>query len=178
MDANTITAICATGIAVASLAVSVTETTASRRHNRQSVRPLLQFEYRRLDGGETGVRLSNHGLGPAIVTGTTLTLDGAVLGPWEEPELSLLRRPLPIRPRVRALSEGKILPAGFSDFLLYLPDYRAEADAWFWDLIRRRMRIEVRYESLYGRDEQRAVSALPYSGEKPRPSAPAGPREQ
>lgn len=172
MDANTITAVCATGIAVASLAVSVTEARASRRHNRQSVRPLLQFEFERQSDEATGIRLANHGLGPAVVTGTRATLDGELLGTWEEPAVNRLRANLPVRPRVMTLRDGKVVPAGFVRFLLYLPQYRDEADVWFWHLIRHRLTIEIRYESLYGRDEQRIQSLPRRSGVVPRRDGP------
>jgi hypothetical protein len=43
MDASVIVAICATVIAVVSLAVSVYEAQATRRHNRISVRPFLEL---------------------------------------------------------------------------------------------------------------------------------------
>lgn len=43
MDASVIVAICATVIAVVSLAVSVYEARATRRHNRISVRPFLEL---------------------------------------------------------------------------------------------------------------------------------------
>lgn len=43
MDAETVVAVCAVVIAVASLAVSFYEARAARQHNRHSVRPLLQL---------------------------------------------------------------------------------------------------------------------------------------
>jgi hypothetical protein len=38
-----------------------------RRHNRQSIRPLLGFDCISNVGGVTGIRLRNNGLGPAII---------------------------------------------------------------------------------------------------------------
>jgi hypothetical protein len=43
MNASTVVAVCATVIAVVSLVVSVYEVAATRRHNRLSVRPLLEL---------------------------------------------------------------------------------------------------------------------------------------
>ncbi len=43
MNPNTVTAICAILIAVASLGVSIFQARAMRQHNRQSVRPVLQL---------------------------------------------------------------------------------------------------------------------------------------
>jgi hypothetical protein len=62
MDASTVVAICATVIAVASLAVSVYQARATRRHNQLSVRPLLELlrcrlgvelRYQSVYGGQT-----------------------------------------------------------------------------------------------------------------------------
>ncbi|MEH0938235.1 hypothetical protein [Micromonospora psammae] len=118
------------------------------------------------------MRLSNHGLGPAVVTGTTVTLDGEHLGTWEEFAVDRISASLPIRPRVLTLRDRKVLPAGFHDFLFHLPEYRPEADAWFWHLIRHRLQIEVRYESLYGRDQQRIMSLRRRDGPIPREPGP------
>lgn len=65
MNANTVIAICATVIAVASLVVSVSEARAARTHNRLSVQPLLELTTRFPVGGTAGLRLSNSGLGPS-----------------------------------------------------------------------------------------------------------------
>ena len=76
--------------------------------------------------------------------------------------MNALRDQLPTRPRARTLSTGRSIPAGFEELLLYVDAYDYEADVWFWDLIRRRLRIEVRYDSLYGGEAYRAMSELPY----------------
>ncbi|MEU6203200.1 hypothetical protein ABZ814_06380 [Micromonospora musae] len=176
MDANTITAVCATGIAVASLAVSITEARASRHHNRQSVRPVLQFELVWQPGGDTGVRLSNHGLGPAVVTRTAVTLDGEPLGAWEEGAVNRINAVLPTRPRVLTLRDQRVLPVGFHDFLFHLPNYQPDSDHWFWHLLRHRLQIEVWYESLYGRDPRQIRSLRHRDGPiPPRPGSESEP---
>ena len=79
MDASVVVAVCATVIAVLSLAVSVYEARATRRHNRISVRPFLELQVALQQGSKAGLRLINAGLGPAAITGTVLTLDGEQL---------------------------------------------------------------------------------------------------
>lgn len=63
MDANTITAISATIVAMAALAVSITESKSAREHNRLSVRPLLQLYRTRQFDRPAGIVLYNQGTG-------------------------------------------------------------------------------------------------------------------
>ena len=57
MDASVVVAICATVIAVVSLAVSVYEARATRRHNRISVRPFLELRVGLSQGRRAGLQL-------------------------------------------------------------------------------------------------------------------------
>ncbi|GAA3229672.1 hypothetical protein [Actinocorallia longicatena] len=174
MDADTITAISATVIAVASLVVSIRQSGAARRHNRQSVRPHLQFQFKRNSAAVTGLHLANHGLGPAVIISSALTVDGRPLGPWTERNVNGLRDGLPRRPSAVTFHEagGTILPVGYAEFLLGVRGYRPEEDAWFWELIRGRIALEIRYQSLYG-DETYTVSVVPTSPPVPRGLEPA-----
>ncbi|WP_426512000.1 hypothetical protein ACPPVO_16050 [Dactylosporangium sp. McL0621] len=162
MDANTVTAICATGIAVASLAVSISQTRAVQEHNRRSVRPFLQFEYQIVASGQSGMRLRNVGLGPAIVTATSVTLDGKHIGAWDEVTVNELRRPLRRRPYALTFHAGWALAAGYNELFMALDDYERSRDEWFWELLRRRLVVEVRYESLYGGEQFSTRSDNPY----------------
>jgi hypothetical protein len=162
VDANTVTAICATGIAVASLAVSISQTRAVQKHNRRSVRPFLQFEYQIVPSGHAGMRLRNVGLGPAIVTATSVTLDGKPIGLWDEVSVNELRRSLPCRPWALTFHAGWALAAGYNELLMSLDNYERSRDEWFWELLRRRLVVEVRYESLYGGEQFSTRSDNPY----------------
>lgn len=84
MDESTLVAVCATAVAVASLAVSVYESPSSRCHNRLSVRPLLQFQHNWVAGQRAGLRLINSGLGLAVIMKTVLTADGNALGEYNK----------------------------------------------------------------------------------------------
>ncbi|WP_433133503.1 hypothetical protein ACQPWW_16005 [Micromonospora sp. CA-240977] len=156
MDANSVTAICATVIAVASLVVSITEARASRRHNFQSVRPLLSLDCLRLNSGLAGIRIRNAGLGPAIIRVTTLFLDGEEVGPWEKQVVDPLRGTFAVWPNFSTLRPGKPIPVGQELMLLAIEDYDPTRDAEFWAAVTRRIRIYVQYESLYANERQEA----------------------
>ncbi|HLK02542.1 MAG TPA: hypothetical protein VKU39_21900 [Streptosporangiaceae bacterium] len=98
MNASVVVAICATVIAVLSLAVSVFEARAARRHNRITVRPVLELRVGLSEGGKAGLQLINAGLGPAVITRTDLTLDGQSLGEYSEESVNGLRGKLSVRP--------------------------------------------------------------------------------
>lgn len=76
MDINSITAVCAVIIALASLVITLMEARAAREHNRQSVRPVLQIVRFRLHGDmRTGLKIRNVGLGPAVIVSTSVKLE-------------------------------------------------------------------------------------------------------
>ncbi|MGW4681545.1 hypothetical protein ACWEOS_24055 [Micromonospora taraxaci] len=156
MDANSVTAICATVIAVASLVVSIAEARASRRHNYQSVRPLLSLDCLRSNGGLAGIRLRNAGLGPAIIRATALHLDGEEVGPWEKQTLDPLRGTFAVWPSFASLRQGKPIPVGQELMIFAVEDYRPARDAEFWSAVTQRIRIHVQYESIYGNEQREA----------------------
>ncbi|MBM0274851.1 hypothetical protein [Micromonospora tarensis] len=156
MDANSVTAICATVIAVASLVVSITEARASRRHNFQSVRPLLSLDCLRLNSGLAGIRIRNAGLGPAIIRATTLYFDGEEVGPWEKQVVDPLRDTFAAWPNFSTLRPGKPIPVGQELMILAVEDYDRTRDAEFWAAVTQRIRIHVQYESIYGNERQGA----------------------
>jgi len=92
---------------------------------------------------------SNCGLGPAIITRTALFLDGRLLGGWDEATINPMRDNLPHRPFATALRVGQALPVGYERFLLYMEDFDRHEDAWFWELLRERIRVDIHYTSLY-----------------------------
>lgn len=157
MDANAVTAVCATGIAALSLAVSVSEGRASRRHSRMSVRPALVLRATRTREGRAGIRLYNAGLGPAVITASSLVLDGTLLGGWREAEVNVVRGLFPYRPGSSVFEDGAIVPTAYDWFLLSVTDYDPTVHGDFWHLIRNRLSVVLEYESLYGGERLRAV---------------------
>ncbi|MEU9287936.1 hypothetical protein AB0D57_25345 [Streptomyces sp. NPDC048275] len=161
MDANTGIAVCATVIAVGSLWISLVQTKSAREHNRQSVRPLLQI--RMVKGYNDDIarlEVINAGLGPAIVTKTVVTFDGEVVGQWDLQTYRRVTESFPFQPKVLTLVEGAALLVGQKSYLLHVDGFSEDEHRWFWELISRRMLIEVRYESLYG-GENFAVRSSP-----------------
>lgn len=153
MDANTVIAICATFIAVASLVVSVYEARATRAHNRHSVQPLLVLTTRFPVGGTAGLRLANSGLGPAKIIGTKLMLDGVRFGDFNRSSVDefrdKLRDELSVRPHATTLGGQPFLDTDYEEFLLRVDSYDPSQHRKFRELIEHRLGIEIRYTSLY-----------------------------
>ncbi|WP_392842866.1 hypothetical protein [Streptomyces sp. LN500] len=102
------------------------------------------------EGTEAGLYVVNAGLGPAIVTSSVVRLDGEAIGQWDYHTQQRLLSSFPTRPKARSLSPGAVVLAGQSTFLLSLDEFSEDQHGWFWDLITRRLVIEICYESLYG----------------------------
>lgn len=150
MDANTITAISATVVATAALAVSIAEARSARKHQRNSMRPLLQLYRTRDFGRPAGIVLYNQGLGPAIITNTTLVLDGEVMGSWDLPNYRKIQDELAVWTRVTTFNTNDSIPPNGEVELLVLPDYDRQRHSSFWDLVWDRMHLEIDYQSLHG----------------------------
>ncbi|MFI0722300.1 hypothetical protein [Streptomyces sp. NPDC021224] len=99
----------------------------------------------------------NAGLGPALVVRTEVYFDGAHLGQWNLTAFRHIFTGAPKEPVISALFTGSTLLAGQKDYLLLLDSYDDAADAWFWDVVAHRLRIEISYESLYGGENFLAV---------------------
>ena len=149
MNANTVIAVCATVIAVASLAVSVYEARAARTHSRRSVQPLLGLTTTFPVGGIAGLRLTNSGLGPAKITGTKITLDCRPSGDLTQASIDKLRDGLSVRPHATTLSGQPFLETDYEEFLLSVDPYDRSQHREFRDLVERRLGIEIQYASLY-----------------------------
>jgi len=75
ISSDKIVSISAIIIAVASIVVTTWQGLETRRHNRLSVRPKLEIIFE--SGKDSfGYKLMNNGLGPAIVTGKKIFIDG------------------------------------------------------------------------------------------------------
>lgn len=151
MDANTVTAICATAIASASFVVSVQQGRANREHNRLSVLPALQIRINRHEASAMGVNLDNNGLGPAFITGSRVWLDGNYLGHWGRESVAAIRREIRVDLKAGEMNrQPQIVSAGGTRLLLGVNEYHDEQHADLWALIRNRLALEVTYQSLYG----------------------------
>lgn len=162
MNIETGVGVCATVIALGSFWISWGQARASRAHNRQSVRPLVLIRTVRAGYRDDVARLEviNAGIGPAVVTRTSVTLDGAVIGQWDLPTYHQMARGLPMLPKVKTLFTGAALIPGERSYLLHLEERNGQESAWFWELISTRLLVEIRYESLYGGEDFVARSTL------------------
>ncbi|MEU1345613.1 hypothetical protein [Streptomyces sp. NPDC005795] len=102
------------------------------------------------EGTEAGLNVINAGLGPAIVTSSVVRLDGEVIGQWNYHTQQRILSSFPTLPKAHSLRPGAVVLAGQSTFLLCMDGFSDDQHGWFWDLIARRLVIEIRYESLYG----------------------------
>jgi hypothetical protein len=177
MDANiitTITAVCSIVTAVAALSVSVYQARATRIHNRHSVRPILKLSAS-FHRGDTagGLRLTNVGLGPAAITKTILTFDGNQLGEFSESNVNVVREAMSKfpshRPSAKTLGSGGIrfLSKDYDEYILSVQTqggnggppipYDSKDHEAFCDLVRRRIQLEIHYESLYGGENFKVI---------------------
>jgi hypothetical protein len=173
VDANTVIAICGVVIAVASLAVSAYVAWATRKHNRLSVRPLLGLTTTFPAGAAAGLRLTNSGLGPAKIISSQLTVSGEAFGEFDQPNVDKLRRRLDIRPHAATLGGQPFLDTDYQQFLLSIDPYDPSGHAEFRQLIEEKLRLEIRYESVYGGEGFTVV----YPRRGTIPSRPAGPAD-
>jgi hypothetical protein len=118
MQASEIIAISSIVIAVAAVVVSVYQSVLIREHNRQSVRPALQLRSVFRPRGMAGLRLTNAGLGPAVITRSSVVVDGRVLGEYDERTSNLLRGSAKPRPSATTFIPGAILAADYDEYLL------------------------------------------------------------
>lgn len=150
MDASTVIAICGVVIAVASLTVSAYVAWATRKHNRLSVKPLLGLTTTFTRGATAGLGLTNSGLGPAKVISSQLTFNGKPLGEFNKANVDELRRNLDPRPHAGTLGGQPFLHTHHQQFLLWVDPYDPSEHGEFRQLIEEQLRLEIRYESIYG----------------------------
>lgn len=132
----------------------------TRQHYRRSVKPLLSFDTI-ATGEDVGLRLTNGGLGPAIVRSVGLKLDGEAKEWSQIVEFVRSKVNLPVSAvdivYVR-YDEGDTIRQGESDFLIRvkrsdITKERAEAV----NLLVEKTTVTIKYQSLYqrllGKDE-------------------------
>src|SRR5262249_40744468 len=140
-------AVCSMLIAGTALVVSVAAGRSARRHNQYSVRPLLQLWSVRWPD-HAGIRLVNFGLGPAIITKTTLVIDGSTIGGWDEVSAGPSSRDgrgtlfpeavITSQMKLIALKDGRVIPVGYDHNIYEVPNYDSFKDELgLWHLIYR-----------------------------------------
>ncbi|MFI7470637.1 hypothetical protein [Nonomuraea sp. NPDC049646] len=161
MGAEAVIALAAAVIALAALFVAIFEVRATRRHNRLSVRPVLQCRVTLREGEPSGLSITNAGLGPAVIVETRVWLDGVLMGPWNrECTIEVIKR-LKKQPTTSTLVEGSTLSPGTQKLLLGLSSYMPSENPDFKTLLETRLDLEVRYESLYGGENLMVTTRSP-----------------
>jgi hypothetical protein len=150
VDATTVIAICGVIIAVASLGVSAYVAWATRKHNRLSVRPLLGLTVTFPVGATAGLCLTNSGLGPARIVSSQLTFDGQQFGEFNKANVDRFRDRLAARPHAATLGGQPFLDTDYRQFLLNVDPYDPSEHGEFREMIERKLRLEIKYESIYG----------------------------
>ncbi|MEV5147567.1 hypothetical protein AB0L14_25005 [Streptomyces sp. NPDC052727] len=135
-----------------------------RQHNRHSVRPMLQLHRGWPPGGRAGIRLINSGLGPAVIVGSTLTVDDEVLGAWNAPSVDHVRDRLSVRPSAVTFNQGEVIATDYEQYLLSVASYDPQNHAEVEDLINRRLTLKIHYESLYGGENFSRSRSNPLTG--------------
>lgn len=132
-------------IAILALAISLWQGFEERRHNRLTVKPLLNFET--ISHNQTkSIRLSNNGLGPAVIKGFYVYLDGQKIDANIENPWSKVMKKRGLEGQISQmwyLAEASILKPEQSYVLLTWP---AE--------LRQNLQIQVaiEYESIYSQN--------------------------
>ncbi|GAA3885308.1 hypothetical protein GCM10022207_60810 [Streptomyces lannensis] len=104
----------------------------------------------------------NAGFGPAIATNTEVRLGGEVVGTWDRDVKSRIFAAADW-PMTYSLRQGAVVLIGQQTFLVRNDSDAPDRLERFWELVSRRLVIDVHYESAYG-GEGLTVSALPQSG--------------
>ena len=126
----------------------------ARKHNRLSERPLLGMAATFRHGETAGLLLSNFGLGPAKITNTKWTVadektgQPQEVGEFSQSNINQFDRTLPFPPRATALGHHPFLGKDYKEFLLSVHGYDPDEHHWFKELIEKRLKIEIQYESI------------------------------
>lgn len=161
--------ICALFVSAAALALGIWGGVEARRHNRLSVRPIIQFERIWLPHEpwpQVGIYIANHGTGVAFVESVTVQVDGEPVpsgdsGGFAEAARMLILADHPDFPikfvtsmREAVPPEDVILLFGIDD-----EDYTEERTAILRDALSR-ISMHVEYQSIYG-DSYESDMGLP-----------------
>lgn len=155
LSADTITAIAAIIIALIALGISVWQGYETRRHNRLSVTPKLTYDYSLSSAyPEVAIKLSNNGIGPAIIKDFALHVDGIRIedigyGGWK----SVGNKLNTFQPWVRSafLNKEDVMRVGETKMLFSVD--RKNINRERKEIILKafsRLKISIEYESIYG----------------------------
>ncbi len=142
-------------IALVALVVAIWQGVVMRRHNRLSVKPHLYFSIHSALGEPAGLRVTNGGLGPAIIKSFSLGVDNKWIDDTEKGgwvEASKLLGAEKFRPvlDLGLYSPDQILDSGESQYILETPkDKRTTDTDQYLNEFVKRLSVKIDYESAY-----------------------------
>jgi hypothetical protein len=89
---------------------------------------------------------------PAKIVSSQLTVGSEQFGEFNRSHVDDLRSRLVVRPHAVTLGGHPFLDAGYQQFLLSVDSYDPSQHREFRELIEGQLRLEIRYESIYGRE--------------------------
>ena len=145
-----ILSVCAIVTAVAAVAVSVYEAHIDRQHARISVCPYVSQNNSMPDiHGPFHRRVQNAGIGPALVRGFEVRVDGRPMQTWPQAIRALTAQPPPPGQTYGSVGDGTVLVPGQTAEILTIPGGPA-AVAFYVQTMKGRLSTRVCYCSLYG----------------------------
>ncbi|WP_292950193.1 MULTISPECIES: hypothetical protein [unclassified Neptuniibacter] len=157
--------IIATIIAICAMLSTYLQAKYSREHNKLSVRPHLHLDYAHSNHNLSLVfNLSNNGLGPAIITSYSMTINGIIMDNENSDETvqhlwRLFRGAFPdnsVLITLQSVSHGEALEAEKVIPLLKLePDGNIDPTIFNLNIVKENIehiKFEIQYESFYGEE--------------------------
>lgn len=151
INSDTILSISAIIIAVASICVSLWEGTETRKHYRLSVRPKLEIIYI-TNMTNFGYVAVNNGLGPAIISGKKIFIDGEEIKYTGFSGFDDFLEKLGLNDRRAThgvVSPGFTIKAGEQEPIIVLNTVEDDNIDSLIAAVYRRVGIEIQYESMY-----------------------------
>ncbi len=134
-------------VALAALCVAVYEGWRARRHDRLSVRPLLEME-KQFDKKAWWLLLRNVGLGPAIIKSFDLSVDGSAVLDWQAVGERL---GIPFYFEYASFHKDHAMPEGGNAYLIHLSgESDSESNRTILDAAICRLSVQISYVSMYG----------------------------
>lgn len=148
-----LTSIAAIIIALTAIILTIWQLKISRRHNYNSLRPLLSFErhfMRTADG--FGIYINNNGNGPAIVIDHKIFVDGNEItiveqNPWQNAAKVLNMNYTFIQ--MGYYEKDTVIAPGERKFLLSVDENISDKQSEFFKGVIARVGMEIHYKSLY-----------------------------
>ena len=142
-------------IAFVALAVAIWQGIETRKHNRLSVKPHLYFSTYSVSGESAGLRVTNGGLGPAIIKRFSLGVDNEWIGDttqggWKEASRLLGAEKIASVLDMSFYSPDQIVESGESQYILETPkDKRTTDTDQYLNEYVKRLSVKIAYESAY-----------------------------